>query len=162
MTVHWTQRMNDIEAHISKGTAQDFSSTSLRLLYCELVMIIYRRFIFPFLYCLNMKELARIPHQSLSDPFQWWIQPEASRSLAIKIGKQKCSIADLGDNILVPSKRSITKNQNRYPLFIDLLKKKKGTILDLCYFCDLREHSIQTKEKKLSSRDCMGLRMTAE
>lgn len=61
-----------------------------------------------------MKELGKIPHQSLTDPISMLNSPGASGSLVVRISKQKCYYApDLGENIPVPNKRDTTKNQNR-------------------------------------------------
>lgn len=60
-----------------------------------------------------MKELGKIPHQSLTDPISMLNSPKASGSLVVRISKQKCYAPDLGENIPVPNKRDTTKNQNR-------------------------------------------------
>lgn len=88
-----------------------------------------------------MKELGKIPHQSLTASISMLNSPEASRPLAVRISKQKCYVPDLGKNIPVPNKRDITRNQKQIASpNIDLLKKEK--IPDSCYLCHLREYII--------------------
>lgn len=164
--VHTTQRINDTETQISVGTAQGFSfcSASLRLLFVNWSWSFTVDLYFPFQYCLNIKELGSIPHQTLTDLPSMQNSGRSQRVSGCKDKQAEMWHSETGRKYSSPQIRGHYKESEQIASpDTDLLKKIRGKCLFRVIDVIQEDTLSRTKEKKISiERDCTGLKMIAD